>query len=384
MAIEVIKPGLATTVQDAGRPGYYNFGIPLSGALDQYALRVANLLVGNEESAALLEATLLAPELVFRAPAVVAIAGAEATPKINGEARPRNESFPVKADDHLTFDFMKSGARGYIAVAGGIDVPVVLGSRSLYGLGALGGFSGRKLAAGDVLFIGKPRLGARAGRALPADLTPIYPRSLELRVVTGLYFHRLTEEAAKTFFEDTWAVAPEADRIGYRYRKGRPLSFRERKQPFGAGSDPSNIVDAGYPYGSIQVPGGLRADRSASRRRVRRRLCYDRHGDQRRYGPHRTDATKQSCGFRRGGHDDSAKGARRVQDPRSAIAIGAVRVSKSVGTALSRCRAASAMCRRLRNCQAAVTAVRQVSIAAARSVRCVRAEVRWRWTLKVL
>ena len=76
-------------------------------------------------------------------------------------------------------------------------------------------------------------------------------------MLPGLYFHRITDESAKSFFEDTWTVAPEADRIGYRFRKGRPLVFRERKQPFGAGSDPSNIVDAGYPYGSIQVPGGL-------------------------------------------------------------------------------------------------------------------------------
>jgi biotin-dependent carboxylase-like uncharacterized protein len=257
MAIEVIKPGLATSVQDVGRPGYYNIGIPLSGALDQYALRVANLLVGNDEGAAALEASLLAPELIFHAPAIVAIAGSEATPKINGEARPRNESFAVRLDDRLTFDYMKAGARAYIAVAGGIDVPLILGSRSTYGLGALGGFSGRKLAAGDVLPVGNPKPGARAGRALPGDLAPSYPKSLELRVVTGLYFRRLTDEAAKTFFEDTWTVAPEADRIGYRYRKGRALSFRERKQPFGAGSDPSNIVDAGYPYGSIQVPGGL-------------------------------------------------------------------------------------------------------------------------------
>jgi urea carboxylase len=163
----------------------------------------------------------------------------------------------VRLDDRLTFDYMKAGARAYIAVAGGIDVPLILGSRSTYGLGALGGFSGRKLAAGDVLPVGNPKPGARAGRALPGDLAPSYPKSLELRVVTGLYFRRLTDEAAKTFFEDTWTVAPEADRIGYRYRKGRALSFRERKQPFGAGSDPSNIVDAGYPYGSIQVPGGL-------------------------------------------------------------------------------------------------------------------------------
>jgi biotin-dependent carboxylase-like uncharacterized protein len=257
MAIEVIKPGLATSVQDAGRPGYYNIGIPLSGALDQYALRAANLLVGNDEGAAALEASLLAPELVFRAPAIVAITGAEVTAKLNGETRPRNESFAVRAGDRLTFDFMKSGARTYIAVAGGIDVPIILGSRSTYALGALGGYSGRKLAAGDVLPVGPARPGARAGRSLPSDLAAIYPKSLELRVVTGLYFRRLTDEAAKTFFQDTWTVAPEADRIGYRYRKGRALSFRERKQPFGAGSDPSNIVDAGYPYGSIQVPGGL-------------------------------------------------------------------------------------------------------------------------------
>jgi biotin-dependent carboxylase-like uncharacterized protein len=257
MAIEVIKPGLATSVQDAGRPGYYNIGIPLSGALDQYALRAANLLVGNDAGAAALEGTLLGPELVFRTPAIIAVTGAEATPKVNGEARPLNESFAVRADDRLTFDFMKVGARIYIAVAGGIDVPPILGSRSTYALGALGGFSGRKLAAGNVLPIGKAAPSVRAGRALAGDLVPTYAKSLELRVLTGLYFHRLTDEAARTFFEDTWTVAPEADRIGYRYRKGRALSFRERKQPFGAGSDPSNIVDAGYPYGSIQVPGGL-------------------------------------------------------------------------------------------------------------------------------
>jgi biotin-dependent carboxylase-like uncharacterized protein len=257
MDIEVIKPGLATSVQDAGRPGYYNIGIPLSGALDQYALRAANLLVGNDAGAAALEATLLGPELVFREPAIIAVTGAEATPKVNGEARLLNESFAVRVDDRLTFDFMKVGARIYIAVAGGIDVPPILGSRSTYALGALGGFSGRKLAAGDLLPVGKTRSSGRAGRALAGDLVPTYPKSLELRVLTGLYFHRLTEEAARTFFEDTWTVAPEADRIGYRYRKGRALAFRERKQPFGAGSDPSNIVDAGYPYGSIQVPGGL-------------------------------------------------------------------------------------------------------------------------------
>ncbi len=257
MAIEVLKPGLATSVQDAGRPGYYHLGIPLSGALDQFSLRVANLLVGNDEGAAVLEAALLGPELLFRQAAIVAVAGGEATPKINGVAQPLNTALALGAEDRMGFDFMRAGARIYIAVAGGIDVPAVLGSRSTYGLGALGGFAGRKLEAGDVLPVGRPAAGARAGRTAPAALVASFPKSLELRVLPGLYFHRLTEESAASFFADTWTVAPEADRIGYRFRKGRPLEFRERKQPFGAGSDPSNIVDAGYPYGSIQVPGGV-------------------------------------------------------------------------------------------------------------------------------
>ena len=257
MTIEVLKPGLATSVQDAGRPGYYNLGIPLSGALDQFAFHLANRLVGNDEGAAALEAALLGPELVFSRPAIVAVTGGEATPRLNGEAMPRSASFAVKAGDRLSFDYMKLGARLYIAVAGGIDVPAVLGSRSTYGLGALGGFSGRKLAAGDVLPIGAAPARARPGRAAPKDLVTQYPKELELRVLPGLYFHRLTEESAESFFADTWVVAPEADRIGYRFRKGRALSFRARKQRFGAGSDPSNIVDAGYPYGSIQVPGGV-------------------------------------------------------------------------------------------------------------------------------
>ncbi len=177
MAIEVIKPGLATSVQDAGRPGYYNIGIPISGALDQYALRAANLLVGNEERAAALEATLLGPELVFRAAAIVAVTGAEAAPKVNGEPRPRNESFAVRADERLSFDLMKVGARIYIAVAGGIEVPQVLGSRSTYALGALGGFAGRKLNAGDVLSTGQAALqrapGPRSRQGLGSGLSKI-------------------------------------------------------------------------------------------------------------------------------------------------------------------------------------------------------------------
>lgn len=257
MAIEVLKPGLATTVQDAGREGYYHLGIPPSGALDQYSFRAANLLVGNDETSAALECALLGPELRFRDPAIVAVTGADMAPRVNGDNAPANEAFPVRAGDVLSFAFLKGGARAYVAVAGGIDVAPVLGSRSTYALGALGGFSGRALQGGDVIPVGQHGPDARAGRKLAPELRQPLAREVELRCIPGLYDHRLAEQSARDFYEDTWSVAPEADRIGYRFRHGRPLKFRERKQPFGAGSDPSNIVDACYPIGSIQVPGGL-------------------------------------------------------------------------------------------------------------------------------
>lgn len=257
MAIELIKPGLATTVQDAGRPGYYHLGIPLSGAMDQESYHQANWLVGNPDGSAVLECTLMAPELCFHADAVLAITGAQTTPKLNGVEVPRNTSFAVKCGDRLSFDFFKLGARLYIAVAGGIDVPLVLGSRSTYGLGAFGGLHGRKLQAGDVLPVGQPITKPLIGKTLPDTLRLPLCKEVQLRVLPGLYFHRLQDESVQSFFADTWRVAPEADRIGYRYKGGTALKFHERIPPFGAGSDPSNIVDAGYPYGSIQVPAGL-------------------------------------------------------------------------------------------------------------------------------
>jgi biotin-dependent carboxylase-like uncharacterized protein len=256
MAIEVIKPGLSTSVQDLGRPGHYHVGIPISGGMDRLALRAANLLVGNDEADAVLEATFLGPELRFTEDAIVAVTGAELPPIVDGREQPSWTAFPVRAGQTLGFDFLRSGARAYIAVAGGIDVPVVLASRSTYLLGALGGHEGRTLRAGDVLPIGQPRRSAAVGKSLPEMLRPAYSTSPVLRVVTGLYDFRLTPEALRGFFEDTWKVAPEADRVGYRFRGGRPLAFVPRKQPFGAGSDPSNIVDSCYPYGSIQIPGG--------------------------------------------------------------------------------------------------------------------------------
>ena len=154
MAIKVLHPGLATSVQDLGRPGYFHLGIPLGGAMDRLALKAANLLVGNDIGAAGLEAVFIGPKLEFTADAMVAVTGAEMPIKVDGEERPGWTAFKVKAGQVLTFDFLKTGARIYIAVSGGIDVPVALGSRSTYAIGALGGFKGRPIAAGDELPVG--------------------------------------------------------------------------------------------------------------------------------------------------------------------------------------------------------------------------------------
>ena len=255
MAIKVQHPGLATSVQDLGRPGYFHLGIPLGGAMDRLALTAANLLVGNDEGAAGLEAVFIGPTLEFTGDAMVAVTGADMPIKLDGEERPGWTAFKVKAGQVLSFDFLKTGARIYIAVSGGIDVPVALGSRSTYAIGALGGFKGRPIAAGDELPVGTAGR-AIEGKSVPEALRRRPGMPAELRVLPGLYWHRITDEAGRNFFEDEWKVAPEADRMGYRFRGGRKLDFVERTPPFGAGSDPSNIVDSCYPYGSIQVPGG--------------------------------------------------------------------------------------------------------------------------------
>jgi biotin-dependent carboxylase-like uncharacterized protein len=254
MAIEIIEPGLGSTVQDLGRPGYYNVGIPPSGALDLRSALVANLLVGNDDGAALIESPYMGPKLRFTDPTVVAVTGGRMDVKLNGQDVPQWESFEVAAGDELSFGYLQEGARIYIAVAGGIDVPAVLGSRSTYAIGAFGGFSGRPLQAGDVVPTGKGN--GRAGQSVPEHLRPTFSREIDVRVVMGLYDYRLTSAGRASFLESEWTLTPVADRMGFRY-SGPTLEWEERVQPFGAGSDPSNIVDAGYPIGSIQVPGGV-------------------------------------------------------------------------------------------------------------------------------
>lgn len=256
MSIEVIKPGLLTTIQDQGRQGYYHLGIPPSGAMDQISFTAANILLSNDENAAVLECALMGPELKFNQDTHIAITGARMQPKIDGVEQPLNQVLAIKAGQTLSFGFAMAGARAYVGVAGGIDVPIALGSRSTYVLGALGGLEGRPLRAGDVLPIGRPIAQAVLGKSLPEALSIPLKKQYDLRMIRGLYDHRVEPESMQQFMTEAWTVGSEADRIGYRLKGGTPLAFKPRTPPFGAGDDPSNIVDACYPIGSIQVPSG--------------------------------------------------------------------------------------------------------------------------------
>lgn len=256
MPVEVTKPGLATTVQDQGRQGHYHLGIPPSGAMDQVSFRAANLLLGNDETAAVLECALMGPELRFTDDAHVAVTGARMSPTIDGEEQPLDTVLTVRAGQSLALGFAAQGARGYVAVAGGFDVPEALGSRSTYALGSLGGLHGRTLQAGDVLTTGEARATDLVGRTLPEELRMPTAKEHEVRLVLGLYDERVEPASMRTFLSETWQVSSESDRIGYRFKGGTPLDFVPREPPFGAGDDPSNIVDACYPIGSVQVPSG--------------------------------------------------------------------------------------------------------------------------------
>lgn len=255
--IRVLKGGLSTTVQDVGRFGLYHLGVPPSGALDSFSHRVANLLVGNDERAASLEATYVGPELEFHDDAVVAITGADLPPAVDGAEQPMWEVFEINAGQVLSFGYLRAGARAYIACEGGIDVPEVLGSKSTYALTGVGGYEGRILRDGDQLSVGRERTTRkRLGMRIDERLRPTFPKEVELRVIIGLCSYRLSAESVEELLAAQWTVTPDADRVGYRYR-GIELSFVERDPPFGAGHDPSNVVDVGYPVGSIQVPGGV-------------------------------------------------------------------------------------------------------------------------------
>ncbi len=241
MTIQVVKPGLFTTVQDLGRYGYAHLGISPGGAADPLSFRIANLLVGNDENAPALEMTLLGPTLAFKEGAVVAIAGADCDCQVDTAEAPINAALDLAPGTVLQCGSITSGARCYLAVQGGFEVPLVMGSASTFAPGHFGGLQGRRLQKGDVLQIGRhdsfPVRSLRPG-SLDALRAPG-----RLRVTKGSQHDWFGPDAFETLFSTAYIVGEKSDRAGLRLQ-GAAVRPRE----------PSELLTDGVPLGAIQVP----------------------------------------------------------------------------------------------------------------------------------
>ena len=247
--LQVLRPGLFTTVQDLGRWGFQRFGMPVGGAMDPFALRCANRLVGNADSAAALEVTVRGPELLFERGAVIAVSGGEWDISLDGVSVPGWTTVEVRPGSRVTIGERRSGARAYLAVAGGLNVPPVLGSRATHVRSRTGGLGGRVLTRGDVLNGAQPDsdAGDRIGRSVPTASRPAYSPSPTLRVVLGPQAEAFIPEALDILTQSRYVLSPQSDRMGYRL-SGPSLVHA----PANVGM-PDVISDA-TPLGALQVP----------------------------------------------------------------------------------------------------------------------------------
>ncbi len=242
--ILVESSGLFSTVQDRGRYGYQRYGIPPSGAMDEFAFQVANILVGNERNAAGIEITLAGFSVKFEENFEIAVTGADLGPTLNGQGVESWRSTHVKCGDVLRFEKLKKGFRAYLCVSGGIDVPVVFGSRSTYARMNMGGYHGRKLQRGDALLVGE--LSAFPTSSMEVDssiISSVYsPR--KIRVILGPESKRFSKRDIEHFLSSPYHVTTQSDRMGYRL-KGPLLNSKRRSH---------DIVSNGIVTGAIQVP----------------------------------------------------------------------------------------------------------------------------------
>ena len=246
MSVKVIIPGALTTVQDAGRYGYQSSGIQTSGVMDHKAYEEANALVGNTGGEAVLEATLFGSMMEVTADTVAAVTGADMEPKVNNVPCGMNRPVLLRAGDTLSLDMAKSGCRSYIAFAGGVDVPVVLGSRSTNMKCRMGGYEGRPLQTGDAFETGlwgeeaAERYEEVRDRSFPAEA---YTSPIEVRVIEGPQAEYFTEKGKETFYSARYTISDQSDRMGYRL-EGEAIES----------VDGTDIISDGIAFGAVQVP----------------------------------------------------------------------------------------------------------------------------------
>ncbi len=240
MSVRVVLGGPSTTVQDLGRRGTQRDGVPESGAMDIHAARIANLLVGNAEDAAVLESTLAGPALLFMQATGVALGGSDFGATVDGEPLAPWHAMPMRAGSTLTLGNAQRGCRAYVAIAGGVNVPLVLGSRSTFLPGRFGGFEGRGLRAGDVLALNDVATPS-VRRALAASLQPTHGN--EIRLIAGAQQPMLDERSRVALFAAGLKVSARSDRMGYRL-EGAALQLRA----------PVEMLSAAVTIGTLQLP----------------------------------------------------------------------------------------------------------------------------------
>jgi len=244
---EVIEPGILTTIQDLGRYGFSQFGVPPSGALDSFSFRAGNLLVGNLEEEACLETALMGLKLMALKEVVISITGGDLCPTLNGEPLTMWRTHLLVEGDVIHFKKVRAGCRAYLAVAGGFVVPRIMGSSSTYLSGRFGGLEGRKLKRGDILYsldisCSLNKLGLR----FPIDWVSFPEKKVSLRVISGPQDDHFTEEGFQTFCSSPYHVTPQCDRMGIRL-EGPRIERRPDVE--------ESIISEGLVAGAIQVPG---------------------------------------------------------------------------------------------------------------------------------
>jgi urea carboxylase len=255
--LEIIKPGLETSIQDfPGRIGYWNQGFPPSGPMDSWSFRLANILVGNDAGAPGLEAQFMGPTIKFKRDGVIALTGANMMSKLDGEEIPNWQSISVKAGQTLVMGPALKGSRGYLAVAGGIDAPDWLGAASTFHKASVGGLDGNAIKAGQVLPV-KAGQG-QAGRKVKEACRPQFAKNKkwQIEAVAGPNDDWIDAAGHEQFLSYEWKLEARSDRTGYRL-DGPDWTFTEKatNKPPENGEFPSNIIDQGYPLGAINLCG---------------------------------------------------------------------------------------------------------------------------------
>lgn len=243
--IKILDAGLLTTVQDLGRYGFQRYGVSASGVMDEYSAKIANKLVGNKLGEAVLETTLKGVQIEFLQNTAVAITGGNCDVTLNGAKIELWQSYLVNRGDILKMGICKSGLRNYLAFAGGIDVPVIMNSKSTNLKAKVGGFNGRKLMTGDVLSVGVGSL--EAPLTLNKHYIPTYSKDIKVGVILGQQDDHFTEAGIKTFLNETYTVTQESDRMGIRLSSVSGVTIEHKN-----GAD---IISDGITFGAIQVPG---------------------------------------------------------------------------------------------------------------------------------